>query len=57
MPVEDGLTMASGDIVALHWDYVCQVLSPRQHRQLVRYHDRHMAIANHGSLTLAPLIN
>ena len=57
MPVEDRLTMASGDIVALHWDYVCQVLSPRQHRQLVRYHDRHMAIAHQGSLSLAPFIN
>jgi len=57
MPVESESTMSSGDIVALHWDYVCQVLSPRQHSQLIRYHDRHLAIANQHSIRLTPLIN
>jgi hypothetical protein len=56
MPVEDEATMSPGDLVALHWDYVCQVLSPRQHSQLVRYHDRHLAIANQSAVPLAPLI-
>ena len=56
MPVDDGSEPESGDLVALHWDYVCQVLSPRQHQHLVRYHDRHLAIANQGSDSLATAI-
>jgi hypothetical protein len=56
MPVDDLGEMSRGDVVALHWDYVCQVLSPRQHEHLVRYHDRHLAIANHGSDSLTSLI-
>jgi len=57
MPVENRSAVVPGDIVALHWDYVCQRLSPRQHSQLVRYHDRHLAIANQSGRPLAPLIN
>jgi hypothetical protein len=56
LPLDDQGEMSRGDVVALHWDYVCQVLSPRQHEHLVRYHDRHLAIANHGSDSLASLI-
>lgn len=56
MPVGDGSQPASDDLVALHWDYVCQVLSPRQHQHLVRYHDRHLAIANQDSRSLTALI-
>lgn len=57
MPVENGTTMSPGDIVALHWDYVCQVLSARQHGQLVRYHNRHLAIANQASHPLSALVD
>ncbi len=56
MPMESEPTVSKGDIVALHWDYVCQVLSPRQLQQLVRYHDRHLAIANSGANSLATAI-
>jgi len=56
MLVDDGSELGSGDLVALHWDYVCQVLSPRQHQHLVRYHDRHLAIANQRSKSLSALI-
>lgn len=57
VPVEDDVGISPGDVVALHWDYVCQVLSHRQHKQLIRYHDRHMAIANERSGALAALID
>lgn len=53
IPVDDGNELVIGDVVALHWDYVCQVLSPRQHQQLMLYHDRHLAIANSGADSLA----
>ncbi len=46
----------AGDVVALHWDYVCQKLSPRQLRDLVRYHDRHLAIANQDANSLVGLM-
>lgn len=35
-----------GDVVALHWDYVCQRLSRDQQERLTRSHDRHLGIAN-----------
>jgi hypothetical protein len=53
VPVDDASELECGDLVALHWDYVCQVLSPRQHQHLVRYHDRHLAIANQDTHSLA----
>ncbi|MEN8041146.1 MAG: DUF6390 family protein [Actinomycetota bacterium] len=48
--------LETGDIVALHWDYVCQPLSQRQLSHLKRYHDRHLAIANDSGDSLAALI-
>lgn len=56
LPVKNADAPAKGDAVALHWDYVCQVLSPRQLEYLIRYHDRHLAIVNKGSDTLAEVI-
>lgn len=56
MPAAGDKTPSTGDVVALHWDYVCQVLSPRQHSDLVRYHDRHLAIANQDANSLATLL-
>ena len=35
-----------GDLVALHWDYICQPITARQHRLLIASHDRHLRIAN-----------
>lgn len=56
MPVDNRDNLSSGDVVALHWDYVCQVLSPLQYEYLVRYHDRHLAIANENSNALAGIV-
>jgi hypothetical protein len=46
MPPLDDAGIDVGDQVAMHWDYVCQRLSPGQSRNLRRYHDLHLAIAN-----------
>jgi hypothetical protein len=35
-----------GDLVAMHWNYICQRLSDNEYLYLRRYHDHHMAIAN-----------
>ena len=56
VPIEDGKTLSVGDAVALHWDYICQILSAVQLDYLVRYHDRHLAIANKGSHALARIV-
>ncbi len=49
--------VAQGDVVALHWNYVCQSLSPRQLGHLVRYHDRHLRIANRGASSLVGIFD
>jgi len=49
--------VVSGDVVALHWDYICQSLSPEQLGHLVRYHDRHLRIANQDTDSLAGLMD
>ena len=43
-----GLTsaLAVGDLVALHWEWICDKITERQARFLKAYTDRHMAIAN-----------
>ena len=41
-----GVMAEPGDVVALHWDYVCQVLEQRQLAALRRAHALHLAIAN-----------
>ncbi len=40
--------VAVGDVVAMHWNYVCQPITDVQLASLRRYHDRHLAIANAG---------
>jgi hypothetical protein len=42
-----------GDLVAMHWDYVCQKITRRQLDNLERYHSLHLGIANEGTLRLA----
>ena len=45
-------TLAVGDTVALHWDYVCDRLSPQRLARLRREHDHHMKIVNRAAGTL-----
>jgi hypothetical protein len=40
----------------MHWDYVCQRITPTQLPVLRRYHDRHLEIANASSPELAARI-
>lgn len=40
----DGVT--AGDVVSLHWDWVCDRLTPAQMHQLRHYTKRHLDIAN-----------
>jgi hypothetical protein len=46
-----------GDTVALHWDWVCDRLTPRQLAFLRRSTDRHLAIANLEQLGRAPALS
>ena len=54
-PVDDG-RIEVGDLVAMHWDYVCQKITPQQHSTLRRYHDLHLALANRSRAALGPRI-
>lgn len=38
--------LSAGDMVSLHWDFVCRKLDRGQADALMRYHDRHLMIAN-----------
>ncbi len=38
---------ARGEWVSLHWGWVCEVLTPRQQANLVRYTHDHIRLANH----------
>jgi hypothetical protein len=40
--------LAVGDVVSLHWDWVCDRLSPRQLERLKHFTARHLRIANNG---------
>lgn len=40
--------LAPGDAVSLHWDWICDQISPSQLRQLQKYTARHLRIANSG---------
>jgi hypothetical protein len=37
---------APGDVVSLHWNWVCEVLAPRQQEALVRHTEHHLRLAN-----------
>jgi Family of unknown function (DUF6390) len=43
--------VAAGDVVSLHWDSVCERLTPRRAAALRSVHDRHLRIANAGLAT------
>lgn len=54
-PIDPDVTpIKEGDLVAIHWNYVCQRLTESQDRHLRRYHDHHMSIANGNG---SPLIS
>ena len=40
--------LAPGDVVSLHWHWVCDRLTPAGLKQLQRYTMRHLSIANSG---------
>lgn len=40
------LDVAAGDVVAAHWDWACDVLTPRSHRALSRDTERSIRLAN-----------
>jgi hypothetical protein len=42
-----------GDLVSLHWDWVCDRLDVRQSRALARYTDRMLALANRATAPAA----
>ncbi len=44
--VPPGLGVSPGDVVSLHWDFVCDRLNRAGLRLLSSVHDRHVAIAN-----------
>jgi hypothetical protein len=56
LPPVDGDPIVAGDVVALHWDYICQRLTPGQHRNLKRDHSRHLAMVNDAGRRLAARI-
>ncbi|MGH3444071.1 MAG: DUF6390 family protein, partial [Nocardioidaceae bacterium] len=43
--------LAAGDVVSLHWDWVCDRLTPNQLRMLQHYTAKHLKIANAGLAT------
>jgi uncharacterized protein DUF6390 len=50
--------LAPGEVVSLHWDWVCDRLTPRQLRQLRYFTTRHLDIANallHRSHAVVPV--
>ncbi len=54
---ESGLAFAHdprpGDAVALHWDFVCDILTPRAARALNRVTDRVLSAVNHSAVVAA----
>jgi hypothetical protein len=56
LPPVDRDRIVAGDVVALHWDYVCQRLTPSQHRNLMRDHSRHLSMVNDAGRRLAARI-
>lgn len=53
LPPADDVRVEVGDVVAMHWEYVCQRITPKQQRRLQRYHDLHLAIVNDSGRKLA----
>jgi Family of unknown function (DUF6390) len=45
-PAIDGSPLEPEDLVAMHWDYVCQRITRGQLKQLEHYHKLHLGIVN-----------
>ncbi len=56
LPPVDAAPLRPGDLVAMHWDYVCQKITRRQLDNLERYHGLHLGIANGSTLRLASML-
>ena len=39
-------SVKEGDVVSLHWDYACDILAPRQSRNIARYTDWDLRLVN-----------
>jgi hypothetical protein len=46
--VHAALPVQAGDVVSLHWDWVCDRLTPRQAASLEHYTDTQLQVANHA---------
>jgi hypothetical protein len=44
-----------GEVVSLHWDWICDRLTPRQLRALRGYTQRHLDMVNHRVEHSGPL--
>jgi hypothetical protein len=55
LPPVDAAPLHPGDLVAMHWDYVCQKITRRQLDNLERYHGHHLGVANGSTLPLASM--
>ena len=47
-------TIRPGDTVSLHWDWVCETLTPQQLRRLSHYTTTQLRLANSSKITSAP---
>ena len=52
-PAVDPVPLKPGDVVAMHWDYVCQRITRGQLGQLEHYHNLHLGIVNGSASQLA----
>jgi len=39
-------TVRAGDVVSIHWNYACDVLTPRQAQNIAKYTDRDISLVN-----------
>ena len=52
-PAVDAVPLEPGELVAMHWDYVCQRITRGQLVQLEHYHNLHLGIVNGSASQLA----
>ena len=55
--IDTAQSVSVGDQVALHWDYVCQRLTPRQLASLRQMHSAHIALVNRHPTALAARVD
>jgi len=47
-------TIRTGDTISLHWDWVCETLTPQQLRRLRHYTATQLRLANAAASVIAP---